>query len=82
MRDLTQRSRGSAGGGYYGQVEIHPDGVTQVYAIYRLSDGAVAYVPSIDGVPAQQMAYLTKTDMLFQTFETVFRIDPRTLTFE
>lgn len=82
VRDLTQRGRGSAGGGYYGQIEIHPDGVTQVYAIYRLSDGAVAYVPSIDGVPAQQIAYLTETDMLFQTFETVFRIDPRTLTFE
>jgi hypothetical protein len=82
VRDLTQRSRGSAGGGYYVQVEIHPRDETQVYAIYRLSDGAVAYVPSIDGVPAQQVAYVTERDILFQTFETVFRIDPTTLTFE
>jgi hypothetical protein len=82
VRDLTQLGRGSAGGGYYVQVEIHPRDETQVYAIYRLSDGAVAYVPSIDGVPAQQVAYVTERDILFQTFETVFRIDPTTLTFE
>ncbi len=82
VRELTQLGRGSAGGGYYVQVEIHPRDETQVYAIYRLSDGAVAYVPSIDGVPAQQVAYVTERDILFQTFETVFRIDPTTLTFE
>lgn len=82
VRDIELLQNGIVGGDYFVRVDRDPSDGAQVYAVYRLTDGAVAYVRPPTEQPAQQVVQVSNETLIFQVFDTVFRIDPTSLTFD
>jgi hypothetical protein len=85
VRDMPLYTLDSAvGGGWYVQQEMDTTSGHAVYAIYRLSDGARAvFAPVVDGtqVDAAGIDIVAADELVFDTPEILWRIDPTTLTF-
>jgi hypothetical protein len=84
MSALTLTQYPAAGGGYYVQTEHGTIAGQDIYAIYRLSDGARAVFDPVaaGGSWAADITRLaTSEELLFDTQGQLWRVDPRTLTF-
>lgn len=79
---VSGHEAGEVGGGYYVHSEPRPGEPTaRQFVFYRLVDGARASVDPTD-LPENAVLYVSATDSVLEAYGQLYRIDPRTLTFE
>lgn len=84
--DFVERGVASSGvgGGYFVVAVDDATSGHNVYAVHRLSDGARAIFDPIAAggtAPAERVAFVAADEMVFDTTGTLWRVDPRILTF-
>lgn len=74
--------QGSLGDGYFVHPERDPDDASHaLFAIYRVSDGARA-TANPSSLDANRVLYVSDDTLIVEAFGQIYRIDPRSLTFE